>query len=275
MYDPSIVLDNNDFRGDSREPSRYDRWSAQLPLMPWYKDNGLRQSVIRLLELRAEDRVLDVGCGDGSLAADIAALGAIVTAIDQSPRMIELATARCGGVGRIALRCGRFESLASSLGYYDRVLCKNVLHLVSNLSDFMRLVSYVLRPTGAFVVVETVSPTADANLFVRGLFQRAGLSGGKAHYFSSGNDVYELIRSHGFVFEEIDSFPQEIILSQWLQAKGVDARRQGDCRQWVASANNEIKRAMQITPLRTAAGYDWSLLRLQFMGRCRIGLAVQ
>ncbi|MGA3177994.1 MAG: class I SAM-dependent methyltransferase [Candidatus Acidiferrum sp.] len=47
--------------------------------------------LVELLEPKAGERILDVGCGTGHLTAQIAACGAVTYGIDQSPEMIRQA----------------------------------------------------------------------------------------------------------------------------------------------------------------------------------------
>lgn len=52
---------------------------------------GLR--LASLLDPRAGERILDLGCGTGHLTAQIAASGAHVTGVDRSPEMVAAARA--------------------------------------------------------------------------------------------------------------------------------------------------------------------------------------
>jgi len=72
-------------------------------------------------------RVLDAGCGTGAGAAALAARGADVTAIDISPRLVEIAQARLpqGLPGRIDFSAG--DMLDSSLGRFDAVIAMDSL----------------------------------------------------------------------------------------------------------------------------------------------------
>jgi ubiquinone/menaquinone biosynthesis C-methylase UbiE len=73
----------------------YDRW---MNLITWGQDKRVREAVLGYID--ASDRVLDVGCGTGTLAVQAAQKGARVTGLDRSPAMLRLAEekARAAGV---------------------------------------------------------------------------------------------------------------------------------------------------------------------------------
>ena len=72
-------------------------------------------------------RVLEVGCGTGTLVAALAERGARVWGIDAEPEMLEIARQRVpAGVG---LKQGRAEALPFKDGWFDRVVMRVSLHL--------------------------------------------------------------------------------------------------------------------------------------------------
>ena len=72
-------------------------------------------------------RVLDAGCGTGAASAELAARGADVTAIDISPKLVEIAASRLpqGLAGTVSFRAG--DMLAADLGRFDHVLAMDSL----------------------------------------------------------------------------------------------------------------------------------------------------
>lgn len=72
--------------------------------------------------------ILDAGCGTGLLAVELAARGAVVTAVDLSPRLVELARERARGepaAARVEFRVG--DMLDPALGRFDHVVAMDSL----------------------------------------------------------------------------------------------------------------------------------------------------
>jgi trans-aconitate methyltransferase len=103
--------------------------------------------VVSLLDARAGERILDLGCGTGHLAAQIAESGAQVTGVDRSPEMV--AAARKGYPNL------RFEICdARSLSFhekFDAVFSNATLHWIHEQELVLQGVCNALRPGGRFV----------------------------------------------------------------------------------------------------------------------------
>jgi ubiquinone/menaquinone biosynthesis C-methylase UbiE len=94
-------------------------------------------------------RVLDVGCGTGRMAHELARRGAKVWGVDPSPEMLAEARARAGR--RIGFKLGRAEALPFRDGWFDRAVLRLAVHLVDRAPAFSELVR-VLRPCGRAVI---------------------------------------------------------------------------------------------------------------------------
>jgi magnesium-protoporphyrin O-methyltransferase len=83
----------------------------------------------RLPENLSGKRILDAGCGTGSLATEMAKRGAHVIAVDLSPTLIDLAKTRIDP--QLSQRVEFYEGdmLAQDFGYFDYVVCMDsVIH---------------------------------------------------------------------------------------------------------------------------------------------------
>lgn len=99
-------------------------------------------------------RVLDIGCGTGLLAAELAARGAKVWGVDPSEEMLEQARRRLGRT--VGLKRGSAEALPFRDGWFERAVLRCVVHLV----DRRRALPEVARVLGAGgrAVVATFRP---------------------------------------------------------------------------------------------------------------------
>lgn len=90
-------------------PERYD---AGMRALTFGRVTKLHTAVADAAVMNHGDRILEIGCGTGSVTALLLERGAQITAIDQAPEMIEQATARLGAV---ADRVDWLEQTASEI----------------------------------------------------------------------------------------------------------------------------------------------------------------
>jgi len=120
----------------------------------------------------AEGRTaLDVGCGGGIMAEEVAALGFRVTGVD--PSESSLATARrhaaAGGLDITYARAPG-ESLPYPDESFDLVYCCDVLEHVEDVDRVVAEAARVLKPAGIYLY-DTINRTAVSRLVMIKLFQ--------------------------------------------------------------------------------------------------------
>lgn len=118
-----------------------------------------RPAVLALAGEVAGLRVLDAGCGPGLYAEELLARGAVVTAVDASEPMLELARARLGERATV-LRADLDDPLPFADASFDLVVSALVVHHVADRAAAFRELHRVLVPGGA-AVVSTQHPTTD------------------------------------------------------------------------------------------------------------------
>ena len=122
--------------------AEYDRTSAFVALYG--------ESVLQALAPQAGERILDLGCGTGSLTAKIAELGADVLGIDQDAEMISRAQSL---YPRVRFACADGHQFRQPRGEmaFDAVFSNAALHWMLRPSDVITTVREALRPGGRFV----------------------------------------------------------------------------------------------------------------------------
>ncbi len=115
--------------------------------------------------------IVDVGCGGGLLAEELAALGAQVIGVDPAAASITTAREHASRAGLdIDYRVGRGEQLPISDGAADIVCCVDVLEHVSDLDAVISETARVLKP-GALYVFDTINRTRLSKLVMIKLSQ--------------------------------------------------------------------------------------------------------
>ena len=116
----------------------------------------------------AGSRVLDLGCGTGSLAVLLAGQGHRVTGVDLSARMIELARGKAAGLA-VALVVGDAAAPVVT-GSFDVVVVRHLLWTLPDPHAALRNWRGLLAPGGRFVFVEGRwgQPDADVTPYAEG-----------------------------------------------------------------------------------------------------------
>ncbi|KOV87941.1 class I SAM-dependent methyltransferase [Nocardia sp. NRRL S-836] len=126
-------------------------------------------------------RILDAGCGAGPLFAALRDRGAVVTGVDASAGMLELARRRLGADADL-----RVADLADPLPFpdntFDDVVASLVLHYLEDWGPTLAEVRRVLAPGGRFIV-------SVEHPFAITMMQR--LAGEKTSYFQTRDRTEE------------------------------------------------------------------------------------
>ncbi|MEQ8664328.1 MAG: methyltransferase domain-containing protein [Rhodospirillales bacterium] len=176
------------------------------------------KGVVDLLAPRPGERILDVGCGDGTLTREIVDAGADVTGIDASEDQVN--AARSLGIdARVADVCALDFNAA-----FDAVFSSAVLHWVRDAETAARNIARALKPGGRFVGefggAGNVKTVADA--LIKALGER-GLDGMRAWpwYFPNEAEYTTVLEGVGFDVDHIELFdrPTPITggLGEWIQ----------------------------------------------------------
>jgi demethylmenaquinone methyltransferase/2-methoxy-6-polyprenyl-1,4-benzoquinol methylase len=156
-------------------PPRYDLVNH---VITWGLDTGWRRRAARACLADNPRRVLDVCCGTGDLAVNLARMvdnNTAVTGLDYSQTMLEVArekALKAGVSGKLSLVHGDVGSLPFPDGYFDSIgisfAFRNITYKHPLTEKYLAEIRRVLAPGGRFVIIESSQPQ---NRLIRGLFR--------------------------------------------------------------------------------------------------------
>jgi len=116
-------------------------------------------------------RALDVGCGGGLMAEEVARMGFAVTGVDPAAAAIAVAADHAKSSGlEIAYQVAAGEALPFDDGRFDLVYCCDVLEHVADLNAVISESARVLRPGGVYFF-DTINRTSASKVLVIKLLQ--------------------------------------------------------------------------------------------------------
>ncbi len=128
-------------------------WNHNTAYYPWIKK-----------KIKQNSRVLDVGCGDGTLAYFLSDVAADVDAIDAYSDAIEIAQQNYGNISGLRFTCRSFEEY-EAVSCYDAVLFSASLHHMELLPTIQKA-KKLLRDNGVLLVVGLAYPTSFSDYVV-------------------------------------------------------------------------------------------------------------
>ena len=195
---------------DSWQPARY---AANARFVSDYGAD-----LIDLLAPRPGERILDLGCGDGALTAELMKRGAVVVGVDASPAMVEAARKR-----GIDAHLARAEFLPFK-SEFDAVFSNAALHWVPEADAVLAGMRRALRPGGRIAVEQGGDGNVEAvrRALIRELGESCSIATDLSHiwYFPKTHAHAARLAAAGFEIREILHFSRPTPVSgmeAWLQ----------------------------------------------------------
>ncbi len=121
--------------------------------------NVIIPGTLRLIEPAPRERILDVACGQGVIARELAQLGCNVVGVDAAPGLIASAKARSKQFGPatryITADATKLGDLDLEKVSFDKAVCVMAIANIDPLEPVFRSVAELLKPGGSFITVFT------------------------------------------------------------------------------------------------------------------------
>lgn len=164
---------------------------------------ALGSAVFDLLAATPGERILDLGCGEGSLTERIAATGATVVGVDSSPAFVAAATAR-----GLDVRLMDGESLTFG-EEFDAVFSNAALHWMHNADAVLSGVRRALKPGGRFVAeCGGHGNVAAIHVALRAVLATRGVTLASPWYLPTDLAYRARLEAHGFLVANIALIPR-------------------------------------------------------------------
>jgi SAM-dependent methyltransferase len=178
----------------------------------------LASRVTRLITLRGDERVLDVGTGTGALAFALAPLVREVVAVDADPDM--LARARASAPANVEVVTADAEHLPFDEGSFDVVGSVRTLHHVRRPELAVAELARVARPGATILVADQIAPVDPLAALELNRFERAR-DPSTTRILADG-DLRLLFDANGLVLRRAESEREPRELDAYLDLAGCE-----------------------------------------------------
>lgn len=198
------------------------QWNAQDYAQSSSAQAAWAQDLIVKLNLSGNETVLDVGCGDGKVTAEIARRlpDGFVLGIDSSSEMVQFANAENleSAIANLQFACMDARKIDSSRTF-DVVFSNAVLHWVDDHPAFLRGASQVLRSRGKLVTsCGGKGNAADVVSVFEALIQQPTWNPYFTnfqfpYFFYSADEYFDWLAESGLQSVRVDLVPKDMIHS--------------------------------------------------------------
>jgi ubiquinone/menaquinone biosynthesis C-methylase UbiE len=222
---------------------RFARTAERLAALQDARAAETRARLERLLDLRGDERALDVGTGAGAFALALAPLVQEVVGVDVVPELLEQARLRAPANVELVEADGR--SLPFGPATFDLVATARALHHTTRPELVIAELARVVRPGGTLLVVDQLAPVDPLGAAELNRFEIA--RDPSTTRILADVDLRALFDANGLVLREAEFDREPRDLDDYLDLAGCE----GD----------ERDRARALAPPGYTAELGWYVLR--------------
>jgi ubiquinone/menaquinone biosynthesis C-methylase UbiE len=196
--------------------------------------------------LRGDELVLDAGTGAGHATLAFAPLVGRVITIDLAAPMLAQAERLAGerGVTNVEFRQGDVEHLPFEDERFDLVVSRFAAHHFPHPGRAVQELARVLKPNGAFLLVDVVSPEDPAtDTFLNAIELLRDTSHVRDFSLAEWRAMFERA---GLRFEELGTWPLRLEFDSWVARMETPAPAVAQIRTLLDDAPAEVRAALKV-----------------------------
>lgn len=139
--------------------AEFGRQAAPMEAAAAFNEQATLQKICAALGPPPVGRVLEMACGPGIVAEQLAVLAEELVCVDATPEMLALARARLERAGRpeVVFMAAFAEALPFANAEFDAIVTRLSFHHFADLKTVLAEIRRVLRPQGRLVVADIVA----------------------------------------------------------------------------------------------------------------------
>ncbi|WP_243429924.1 class I SAM-dependent methyltransferase [Acetobacter sacchari] len=139
----------------ARIVSQFTRWAKPFSELPIHAETESMAQTVAACSIARGMKALDVACGPGIVACELARSEAQVTGVDLTPAMIEQARQRAHRLGYdVDFHIGDAQHLTFEDASFDRVVTRYSFHHMQEPGKILTEMARVCRPDGLVIVID-------------------------------------------------------------------------------------------------------------------------
>jgi demethylmenaquinone methyltransferase/2-methoxy-6-polyprenyl-1,4-benzoquinol methylase len=144
-----------------------DRYDLITVLLSFGRDRGWKRLLVSRSGVQPGARALDLACGTGDIAFELARRGARTVGLDITLRMLQIAASKRDRGATLVFTAGDMASLPFGDGEFDVVTSGYGIRNVPLIEPALQEIRRVLRPGGVFLALDFNRPD---NPLIRGIY---------------------------------------------------------------------------------------------------------
>lgn len=246
--------------------------AADYAISPTHANERALEHLVRVVDPKSTDEVLDIATGPGNVALAFAPHVARVVAFDLTPSMLEqtLRTAAKRGISNVETVQGLAENLPFEACSFDVAVVRLAPHHYSDIQLAVDEMARVVRVGGKVAIVDTTVPEDDG--LDREINEIETLRDNSHVRNYRPSEWRKMLRQAGLtiIFDQVGRVAEDAKLDfdQWVERIRTPGPQVGELRTRLRNASLELAAAIQLEFVCDRAQFAWEQVTLVAL-KCR------